>query len=98
MNYATKRGCLWCAGLPCRGVGYLNSAGAGDPCGAQHAGFGSTVEEEIASHKCDECGKYVCGIHTLSGGVCPDCGDPDEAREVLDSGQAQPEEARNEDD
>lgn len=89
--------CKWC-GLPCAGDGYLNSSGAGDPCGGEHP-WELPYLPESGDHACANCGTYVCGIHTLDRGLCPDCGDPEEAAEVLASGQIQrTPEQRAEDD
>jgi len=49
----------------------------------------ASIEDDDLAHACSDCGSYCCGIHTLDGGRCPDCGDAAEAREVLASGQEQ---------
>ena len=90
MATLTDLACPWCGDRPCVGDGYLNDAGVGDACGAtDHHREGGSIDDDYAAHGCCECGQYVCGIHALAGGLCPGCGDPAEAEEVLASGQIQ---------
>jgi hypothetical protein len=90
MATKTDLSCPWCGDRPCVGDGFVNSAGAGDPCGAtDHQREGATADADLLAHQCNDCGEYACGIHTLTGGLCPNCGDKDEAADVIASEQIQ---------
>lgn len=53
-------------------------------CGAEHVADGATLDADLASHACTECGAYTPGAACHDAGLCDECEETDDDADLVD--------------